>query len=212
MATFLIDHCDAVSNRSVSGTRLARRNLRLQGFSIIELMVVIAIVGVVMAIAIPSFSIMLRKNRLSSAAAAMQVSLSLARSEAIKHGIDAYVTVAANGTAGAWADGWTVFLDKTGTANNSISPATSTVCSATVTTCPIEAVAALSGPVSFGQTATENYFMYNGQGRMVTTTNAAANRSFYFYDGSSDRYCLVVSVGGRVRTAIVASGTSCPTS
>ncbi len=181
------------------------------GFSLIETLVVIAIVAITMAIAIPSFGSMMQKNRLSSAASALQVSLSLARSEAIKRGIDARVTVTANTAAGVWTNGWTVFLDRTTTANNGVSPPASTDCS-TATTCPIEVVAAPTGPVSTSQTSSFNYFTYNGQGRLVDVNGGYANRSFWFFDGSSDKYCLVVNSSGRVRTEVVSSATACSSS
>lgn len=179
------------------------------GFSLIEAMVVVSIVAILAAIAAPSFSDMLRSNRLSAASSALQVSLSLARSEAVKRGADARVTVAANTTAGVWTNGWTVFVDGTGTANAGVAPTADTAGVTGVTR--VEVVAAPSGPISVGQTGTLNYFTYNGVGRLITTTGGPANRSFWFFDGVSEKYCLVLNVSGRVRTTRVASGASCPT-
>ena len=181
---------------------------RAKGFTLIELMVVIAIVAILAKIAAPSFSDMMRKNRLSAASSALQVSLNLARSEAVKRGSDALVTVAANTTAGDWANGWTVFVDSTGTANNAVAP---TADSSTVTR--IEIVSKLAGPVSTDSTlSTVKYFTYNGQGKVVTTTGAYGNRQFWFYDDTSDKYCLIVSSSGRVRMEKVATAASCSTS
>lgn len=179
----------------------------LAGFTLIELLVVVAIAAILVALAAPSFSDMMRRNRLSAAASALQVSLSLARSEAVKRGADARVTVAANTTAGAWTNGWTVFVDGTGTANNGVAPTADTTGATAVTR--VEVVAAPTGPVSTGQTGTLNYFTYNGVGRLITTTGASANRSFWFFDGTSEKYCLVLSITGRVRTTRVASSANC---
>lgn len=179
------------------------------GFTLIELMVVVAIVAILATLAAPSFVDMLRRNRLSTAVSALQVSLSLARSEAVKRGADARVTVAANTSAGVWTNGWTVFVDGTGTANAGVAPSADTTGVTAVTR--VEVVAAPSGPISTGQTGTLNYFTYNGVGRLITTTGASANRSFWFFDADSERYCLVLNVSGRVRTTRVASGASCPT-
>lgn len=175
----------------------------------IELMVVVAIVAIMVAIGAPAFSEMMRRNRLSAAASALQVSLSLARSEAVKRGSDARVTVAANTTAGAWTNGWTVFVDRTGTANVGVAPAADVAGVNGVTR--VEVVAAPTGPISVAQTGSLDYFTYNGVGRLITTTGASANRSFWFFDDASERYCLVLSVTGRVRNTRVASGTPCPT-
>lgn len=176
------------------------------GFTLIELLVVIAIVAIMGAIALPSFTDIVRNNRLSAAASALQVSLSLARSEAAKRGSDAKVTVAANVTAGAWINGWTVFSDKTTTANLEVGPTSD---NANVTM--LEIAAAPSPNISAGQTGTLNYFTYNGQGRLITTTGANANRSFWFFQGTSDKYCIVINITGRVRTDRVASSANCPT-
>lgn len=176
------------------------------GFTLIEAMVVVAIVAIIGAIAAPSFRDLLRNNRLSAASSTLQVSLSLARSEAAKRGSDSRVTVAANGTAGQWDNGWTVFVDKTTNANNGLAPTTD---GSTVTR--LEIVAAPSLPISFSQTSSLNYFTYNGQGRLITSTGAIANRSFWFYDSTSDKYCLIVNSTGRVRAARVTATTACAT-
>lgn len=190
---------------------LGLRKIRVQtanGFTLIELMVVIAIVAILAKIGLPSFSDMMRKNRLSAASSALQVSLSLARSEAVKRGSDALVTVAANTTAGDWANGWTVFVDSTGTANNAVAPTSD---SSTVTR--LEIVSKLAGSVSADSTLPAvKYFTYNGQGKVVTTTGAYGNRQFWFYDDTSDKYCLIVSSSGRVRMEKVATAASCSTS
>ena len=179
---------------------------RPSGFTLIELLVVIAIVAILGAIALPSFRDIIQSNRLSAASSALQVSLSLARSEASKRGADARVTVAANGTAGAWGNGWTVFSDRSTTANGGVAP---TADDATYTR--LEIAAAPSAGISAGQTGALTYFTYNGQGRLITTTGSNANRSFWFFDDSSDKYCLVISLAGRVRTERVASAGNCAT-
>lgn len=178
------------------------------GYTLIEVMVVVAILGILLTVGVPAFEGMLRSNRLSAAASALQVSLSLARSEAVKRGSDARVTLAANTAVGTWTEGWTVFVDRTGTANAGVGPAADVAGAAGVTR--LEVVAPPAGPLDTGSTGGLTYFTFNGQGRPVTTTGAPANRSFWFFDGNSERYCLVLSTSGRVRSTRVASGVSCP--
>lgn len=181
---------------------------RANGFSLIELMVVVAMVAILAGLAAPSFTEMLRNNRLAAASSALQVSLSLARSEAVKRGADARVTVAANTTAGVWTNGWIVFVDGTSNANGGLGPAADVAGAAGVTR--LEVAAAPSGPVSASQTLPAiNYFTYNGQGRLIDALGAMAPRSFWFFDGTSQKYCLIVNNTGRVRAARVDSSASC---
>lgn len=196
----------ALASSSLRSELSAGKRLRMNGFSLIELMVVVVMVAILAAIAAPSFTVLLRNNRLAAASSALQVSLNLARSEAVKRGADARVTVAANGTAGTWTNGWTVFADQTGNANLGLGPVAD---SATVTR--LEVAGAPSAPVSFGQTGTLDYFSYNGQGRMIDATGAGVvNRSFWFFYGTSQKFCLIVNNTGRVRAARVDSSVSCP--
>jgi type IV fimbrial biogenesis protein FimT len=83
-----------------------------QGFSLIELMVTIAIASVLMMIAIPSFNQSTTNGRLTTNINGLFLALNLARSEAIKRNIP--VTVRKSGAQ--WESGWTVFTDNTGVA------------------------------------------------------------------------------------------------
>ena len=82
----------------------------LKGFTLIELLVTIAIAAIVVTMGIPSFSNAIRNSRLTTKANELLTSLNLARSEAIKRGVE--VTISRKGgTSQNWDNGWDVFID-----------------------------------------------------------------------------------------------------
>ena len=78
---------------------------RAQGFTLVELMVTVAILAILVGVAVPSFKSFGEGQRVRSAAAEITTSILSARSEAVKRNTS--VTLAPD-TADAWAGGWTV--------------------------------------------------------------------------------------------------------
>lgn len=77
---------------------------RARGFTIPELMTAIAIMGIMGAVAAPSFTDLIEAQRAKGAAADIFTSLLRTRSEAIKRNTPVTMTPA----AGGWAAGWSV--------------------------------------------------------------------------------------------------------
>lgn len=89
-----------------------------RGFTLIELMVVIAVMAIVLALAVPSFESVVNANRLAGGANEMIAALQTARMEAIRRNQRAEVCFSANANAGAGAtcatsglNGWITFVD-----------------------------------------------------------------------------------------------------
>jgi type IV fimbrial biogenesis protein FimT len=88
-----------------------------KGFTLMELLVTMTVVGILMAIAVPSFRYVTTANRASSEINALLGDMQMARAEAIKEG--QFITICASTTgttcsgagATAWNNGWIVFSD-----------------------------------------------------------------------------------------------------
>jgi type IV fimbrial biogenesis protein FimT len=78
-----------------------------RGFTLLELMVTLAIAVILASIAAPSFQNILASQRVQAATFDLLANLTLARSEAIKQ--NRSVTLAANNNGDAWEDGWQIF-------------------------------------------------------------------------------------------------------
>ena len=96
------------------------------GFTLTELLAVVAIAGILAAFAAPSFRDMVRDNRITTATNTLIAHLALARSEAITRRESVIVCrstdpvaatpVCGGGTANDWSTGWLLFADDDGDA------------------------------------------------------------------------------------------------
>ena len=80
----------------------------------------IGILGVLLALALPGFQDVIESSNTNRQAKNFWVSLNLARSEAIKRGIDVSICASDDATdcdAGTWSEGWIVFVDNNGDAD-----------------------------------------------------------------------------------------------
>jgi len=147
----------------VAGDVMNAERKWLGGFSVVELMAILAITGIALSIGIPSFHGMIQSQRLTTATNALFMSVNLARSEAIHRGTRVDL-VPKDGLA--WNKGWVVFIDEN---NNQRPDAHETI---------IYSHDAVDREMRITPSFTDSkvqYIAYNGTGR--TRTNASSQTS-----------------------------------
>lgn len=161
-----------------------------RGFTLIEMMVVVAIMAILIALAAPSFTGVIERWRVRSAAEALTTTLYYARSEAIKHGGN--VTIDASG---GWSTGWKVKLTENGATTD-----------LKVTSAPSR--------VKIDQSNSKT-ILYIDRWGMISETNggtpAALDLALYPVDKSATDYSairLCNATGGRI--AQMKHGAACP--
>lgn len=155
--------------------------LHQRGFTLIEVLMVIVMMGVVLALAAPSFRTFTASQKVKTASFDLYATLVYARSEAIKR--RQLVTVAANG--GDWATGWTV--------------------TATGVTDPLRNQDALSGIVTSGTAS----LAYRLDGRLNGGATVGVLIRPQTADATIQNRCIRVDLTGLPKTTNI-STTTCP--
>ena len=89
-----------------------------RGFTLVELLVVLAVGSILLAIAVPGYAYFVNINRMAAATNELVSSLQLARSEAVKRATRITVCTSSSAmaakpacNAAAWQEGWIIFVD-----------------------------------------------------------------------------------------------------
>ena len=168
------------------------------GFTILELMITLAVAAILLSLAAPSFTSIIKNNRLITEINSLSASLNLARSEAIKRSLTVTVCKSDDqdstpSCSGNWHDGWIVFEDinDTGTFESG------------------DTLIRVRPALTAGTT-----LVFPGKNRVTYKADGFSvgfNSTFKLCDdrGTSSAKGLVVSNTGRVRTATSSELTSC---
>lgn len=182
-------HSAMQMNSAFHGSRLMARS---RGMTLLELMMAVTVLGILLAIAVPSFRNYTIGSRVSAASSDLVTAMNLARSEALRRSSPAVLCASADEATCSgdtdWATGWVVFTDPNG--NGAVDADEL-----------LQVWSALSGQVAAA--ADVDRVTYNTMGMVA----AAANFSIASAGCAVDRQVdTTVSVSGGIRSNRVTCG------
>ncbi|MEZ9196451.1 GspH/FimT family pseudopilin [Shewanella sp. 10N.286.54.B9] len=161
-----------------------------KAFTLVEMMVTLAIATILLVIAVPSFTDFYENSRSEAASSNIQQSLFMARSHAISYGATVTVCPRSGSTCGTdWIDGFDVFIDVNG--NGSYDSATDQV---------IRTIDAFNSD-DFIKTSLKS-ISFSSEGMISGTAASTSTRQFIYCPSSktsSNSKAIEVSVTGKIR-------------
>jgi type IV fimbrial biogenesis protein FimT len=150
-----------------------------KGFTLIELMITVAIMSILLSVGLPSFQSIIASSRLTAATNGMVSALQLARFEAIKQHKLVYVR-AKGDIKDNWVKGWEVFV-------KGAEPFAT-----------FDALTTVTVTATYDGTSTSTIY-YDESGRAKPTGG------HFTFCSDTDFRSVIVSSTGRVRTSVITS-------
>jgi len=191
------------------------------GFTLIELMITLAIVAILLTVGVPSLKTFMQKNRLIASTNELLSALHVARSEAIKLNKRVTVCESSNGTSctnpgtGDWRDGWIVLADANGDGIG-----TGAICTNTTTDCLLrshgqisDSLLSISGVYTGGGAISAFTFTSRGLPKDIAGASQAGTFSICIFDSFNtvtDSRAVILSLSGRVRASDETTVINCP--
>jgi type IV fimbrial biogenesis protein FimT len=160
------------------------------GFTLVELLVAMAVLGILLAVAVPAFGKLVQDHRLTTATNRLVFALHLARSEAVRRNARVTLCNSADGIScandGGWEQGWIVFVDSVEAGQRDEGELLLAVEEAPV------------GVVITGNAPVQRYVSYVGLGATRRASGALQMGTITLCAGSAGRQ-LVINRTGRLR-------------
>ena len=168
---------------------------RQQGITLVELLVVLAILAIMVGVVFPGFQNMLARNNMATSANSVLLAVNLARGEAVRQA-DTTTLVALGGGAAddEWGVGWQVL--------NVAATTPATPCAAPAC---IREFGPISGALTLDSPANQTFLQFNSRGGLVGGVPVVLNLCNPGVDGVQ----VAVTAVGRASTSPLGPG-DCP--
>jgi len=167
---------------------------RAHGFTLVEVMVVVAIAGILMSIAVPGAKSLLNTQKMKSATFDLVTTAMLARSEAIKWGGASSASISIVAPSNNFSNGWCIVFTSSTTCN---------------TSAPGDAVMQIIKPtngITYAYQGTAAPIVFTRNGRL------AAGVSVTLLVTDNDSYatprCVTFDTNGNARVRVMPAGTT----
>lgn len=175
--------------------------MKVRGFTLLELLITVALAAILLAIAAPSFTTIIRNNAMGSARDSLYNAIQYARTEAVSRNTHVSICAAADANFDSCADvddwavnGWVVFVD-----------------SNTGTGMAFDTTLRVYEPITGIEVRSNgaDHFQYQPSG-LLTSSVDGATVSFCDVDGNAtERSLIVANITGQIRTGDDSDAT-CP--
>ena len=170
-----------------------------RGFTLLELMVTLLVIGIFVSLSAPSIGLMFQKNAVDTPTKGLARSIKYAKNEAVLRGLSVSICASSTGNSceGNWRNGWIVYVNGDGAGNYSDRPNSGDVI--------LQVNGRVDGNVNINWNQTSDRLTFNNRGFMVGS-NAGTFTVCPLNNDSTIARAVIVNTVGAVRRSIDVDG------